>query len=201
MKDNRVKLTNEIKIWSVYFATVVLISYAHEIGHCIPAWAHGYWAIPTPAKEYMAATVPLELKRYISLGGVLTSVMATLLVLVLYTTRAYRYSSAVLAGAIMIPGIYTLRFMLIGRGHDADEFQEAQSALGFTYSGHSLDWIFLILFVVGVTIWVVQSKPSYSIARRLLLGLILSVMFMVGFQKGNNAIFDPVFQSQPIIEK
>jgi hypothetical protein len=32
-------------------------AYPHELGHCVPAWVHGYPAIPTPAKEYILAAV------------------------------------------------------------------------------------------------------------------------------------------------
>ena len=64
----------------------------------------------------------------------------------LYQIRIFKYNSAVLADAIAMPGMYTLRFILTDRRHDATEFQEAQSALGLSYSGHSLDWIFYHYF-------------------------------------------------------
>jgi hypothetical protein len=87
-----------------------------------------------------------------------------------------------------------LRFILKGRGHDTTEFQEAQSALGLSYSGHSLDWIFLILFVFGVVVWIIISKPHYKIIGRLSVGIVLTFIFIVGLQVINNAIFDPILQ-------
>lgn len=184
----------EFKIWAIYFTTILFSVYVHEFGHCIPAWVHGYWAVPTPAKEYISNAVPVDFKQYISLGGVIGSILVSLIVIFLYINKTYRINSAILAAAIAIPGMYTLRFILSGRGHDATEFQEAQSALGLSYSGHSLDWIFLILFVFGAVVWVIKSKPHYKIMGRLSVGFVLTFIFVVGLQVINNAIFDPIFQ-------
>jgi len=184
----------EFKIWIIYFSTILVSVYIHEIGHSIPAWLHGYWAVPTPAKEYMSNDIPLNFKQYISLGGVMVSILISLIVAFLYLSKRYRINSAILAAAIALPGMYTLRFLLIGRGHDATEFQEAQSALGLSYSGHSLDWVFLILFVFGTVVWIIKSKPHFKIIGRLLGGFVLTYVFIVGLQVINNAIFDPIFQ-------
>lgn len=189
-------MKNEFKIWAIYFTTILFSVYIHEFGHCIPAWIHGYWAVPTPAKEYISNAVALDLKQYISFGGVIGSILVSLIVIILYPNKTYRINPAILAGAIAIPGMYTLRFILSGRGHDATEFQEAQSALGLSYSGHSLDWIFLILFVFGVVVWIIKSKPHYKIIGRLSIGFVLTFIFVVGLQLLNNAIFDPILQSK-----
>ncbi len=184
----------EFKIWTIYFATIFFSVYVHEFGHCIPAWIHGYWAVPTPAKEYISNAVSMDMKQNISLGGIIGSILVLLIVVFLYLiNKTYRFNSAILAGAIVTPGMYTFRFLLIGRGHDATEFQEAQSALGFRYSGHSLDWIFLILFVSGIVIWIIKSKPNYKIIGKLSIGFVLTLIFVIGLQVINNAIFDPIF--------
>ncbi|MCK5103166.1 MAG: hypothetical protein KAR17_10130, partial [Cyclobacteriaceae bacterium] len=60
---------------------------------------------------------------------------------------------------------------------------------------HSLDWLFFALFILGVVIWIAKSKPNYKIAGRILVGLVLTVIFIVGLQVINNAIFDPIFMS------
>jgi len=114
--------------------------------------------------------------------------------MVLYLVKAFTYSSTLLAGSIVVPGIYTLRFLLVGRGHDATEFQEAQSALGLSYSGHSLDWFLFALFVFGIAIWIIKSNPSIKIIGRILFGSVLTVIFIIGLQVINNAIFDSIFQ-------
>jgi hypothetical protein len=173
--------------------TMLLSIYIHEIGHCIPAWLAGVRAIPTPAKEYIMGEISNELKQYISLGGILGTVIFTAIVFTFYLKKSCKNCSALLAAAISIPAIYTLRFLIVGRGHDATEFQEAQSALGLDYSGHSLDWLFLVLVITGILMWVIKSKPSYKILGRLLIGSIVTVIFIVGFQSINNRIFDPIF--------
>jgi|WetSurMetagenome_2_1015567.scaffolds.fasta_scaffold67723_2 hypothetical protein len=190
------KMKIEFRIWAIYFTTILFSVYVHELGHCVPAWVNGYWAIPTPAKEYISNAVPLDYKQYISLGGVIGTILVSLIAIFFYVNKTYRINPAVLAGAIAMPGMYTLRFILSGRGHDETEFQEAQSALGLGYSGHSLDLIFLMLFVLGVIVWIIKSKPNYKIMGRLLIGFVLMFIFVIGLQVINNAVFDPIFQSK-----
>ncbi|MDP4291670.1 MAG: hypothetical protein Q8908_11365, partial [Bacteroidota bacterium] len=183
------------KDWSLYFMTVVVGFYVHEIGHCIPAWFYGYTAVPTPAKEYLLEAVPPNLINTISLGGIIGSVLFSLSILLFYTNKKFGIGSSMLAGAMVPPGIYTMRFILQGRGHDATEFQEAQSSMGFSYSGHAVDWIFLVIFASGVVIWILKSKPDFAIVRRWAIGFIVTICFVIFFQKFNNLIFDPIFQS------
>jgi hypothetical protein len=100
-----------------------------------------------------------------------------------------------LAGAIANPGVYSILFVLKGRGHDGTEFQEAQAAMGFSYSGHSVDYLFLFLFIAGLMILWYKLKLTCKIAGRFLIGVILTFSFLVALQITNNRIFDPVFQS------
>jgi hypothetical protein len=164
----------------------------HEIGHCIPLWVNGYQAIPTPLKEYLQESIPRDLGPYVSLAGLSVTLLFCVIVLVSYAVKP-SMSPAILAGAIAMPGMYTLRYILLGRGHDATEFQEAQSALGFNYSGHFLDITFLLLFLTGTIIWIIRSKPAIRLFGRLLLGFILTILFVMGLQFFNNLIFDPIF--------
>lgn len=186
----------ELKIWLFYFGTLFLSIYVHEIGHCIPAWISGYTAIPTPAKEYINGTIPDGLRQNIALGGIFCSVLFSVIILIAYFLKSFNFSSTLLAGAIAMPGLYTLRFILAGRGHDATEFQDAQSVLGLSYFGHSLDWIFLILFLAGLIIWVIKSKPRFKVIWTLIIGFVLTFIFVICLQSFNNLIFDPIFQSQ-----
>lgn len=192
----KVNIKFELKTWTIYFTTVVLSCFVHELGHCIPAWIHGYWAVPTPAKVYTSPAIPVDLHQYVSCGGILGSILFTLVALYFYVTKTYKFSSAILAGAMASPGVYVLRFLLKGRGHDETEFQEAQSALGFSYSGHSLDWIFLFIFLSATIIWIIKSKPGFKISGRLLIGSILTFIFLIELQNLNNLIFDPIFQTK-----
>jgi hypothetical protein len=183
----------ELKAWGIYFITLLFANFFHELGHCIPAWTHGYSAIPTPAKEYSLSSIPANLIKYVSLGGIINSVLFLIFVTVYFAKSSFKYSSALLAGGMAMPAIYTLRFILRGRGHDATEFQEAQSGLGLKYSGHFVDWLFLSLLIMGIAVWIIRSKPGIGIFGRLLVGAILSIIFIVLLQKINNLIFDPLF--------
>ena len=191
-----VKIKYEVKVWSIYFLTILLFNYIHELGHCVPAWMNGFRAVPTPAKEYTLDAVPVYLQQYISFGGVICTILISLIVMFLYLNKTYLFNSAILAGAIANPGLYTLMFILRGRGHDSTEFQEAQSVMGLSYSGHSLDYIFLILLMAGIVIWIIRSKPRFKITGRLLIGFIVTFIFLIGLQKINNLIFDPIFLSK-----
>lgn len=182
----------ETKTWLIYFGTILFSIYAHEIGHCIPAWINGYQAIPTPAKEYISESVPADLKTYISLGGIIGTFSVSIAVLAAFTFIDLM-NPAILAGAIANPGVYFLRYLLVGRGHDGTEFQEAQNALGLSYTGHSLDIAFLLIFSAGVILWIIKCKPGLKISGRLLLGFFITVFFIVGLQVLNNSIFDPIF--------
>jgi hypothetical protein len=142
----------------------------------------------------MSDLISLDLKQFVSLGGIMGTVIFSLIILFFFLTKPHRFNSALLAGAIVTPGFYTVRFIISGRGHDATEFQEAQSALGLSYAGHSLDWFFLVLFLFGIALWIFKSKPGYRIIGRLSVGFVLTLIFVVGLQVINNAIFDPIFQ-------
>ncbi len=186
-------IKTEFKAWGIYFLTLLFANFFHELGHCIPAWIHGYSAIPTPAKEYTLSSIPPDFIKYVSLGGIINSVIFSVLLILYFLKNSFKFNAALLAGAIAMPSIYTLRFIFSGRGHDGTEFQEAQSALGISYSGHFVDWLFLSLSILGIATWIIKSKPRIKIPGRLLIGAILSIGFIVLLQKLNNSLFDPLF--------
>ncbi|WP_167611488.1 hypothetical protein [Maribellus sediminis] len=189
----RLDFKKELNVWGLYFLTIFISIYFHELGHCIPVWVKGIRAIPTPAKEYILETIPADLQQKVSLGGIIGTVLITLVVMVLFLVKKFKYSSAVLAGVLAMPGMYTFRFFLVGRGHDASEFQEAQAALGAAYEGHLIDCLFLALFLAGIALWIFKSQPKLRITGRLAIGFVLTVIFVIIHQVVNNAIFDPVF--------
>jgi len=198
IQDRGIEFKNEFKVWGIYFATIFFSVFVHEIGHCVPAWLHGYTAIPTPAKNYVLNAIPPTLNQYISLGGIVGSSGFFFAILFLYLKTNFKSNAAVLAGAIVSPGMYLLRFLLNGRGHDGTEFQEAQSALGLSYSGHALDYFFSLLFLSGIVAWIIKARPGYKIISRLLVGIVLTIIFYLGLQVINNVIFDPIFTGSPI---
>ena len=182
------------RFWLVFAGSILGSVYLHELGHCIPAWLHGYPAIPTPAKSYILATVTDPVQRAISLGGILGGVLALVGGLWLYFHSPRARSSAILAGTLFPPLFYVLRFLLAGRGHDATEFQEAQAALGLSYSGHALDWFFLIAWIASALIWLLRSRtqPGIGLLKTCLKGAVLGLLLLTGLQSTNNMIFDPI---------
>jgi len=191
----KINIKPELKNWAIYFLTILLSVYVHELGHCVYAWSRGYKAIPTPAKSYLTGDFPGHLNEYFSLGGITGSLLFVFAAFLFYYFRNYKFSSAILAGAIVAPGMYTIRFVLKGRGHDATEFQEAQAALGLNYGGHALDWLFLLLFLLGAIMWIIKSKPGFKVLPRLFIGTVLTFIFFIALQDLNNLIFDPLFRS------
>src|SRR5690349_21233123 len=101
-------------LWFVFAGSALGCAYLHELGHCIPAWAHGYPTVPTPAKEYILAAVADPVRRAIALGGILATVLAFLGALWLYLRSRAARASAILAGSLMVPFFYVVRFLLAG---------------------------------------------------------------------------------------
>ncbi len=184
------------RLWLVFAAAIVLSFFVHEIGHCLVAWVHGCPAIPTPAKEYLLRPLPDGVQNTMALAGVLGSVAALAGALGWLFRRPTALRSAVLAGAMTGQGFYALRFWLAGRGHDETEFQEAQAALGLSYSGHALDWMFVGLFVLAAAAWFWRVRPPVTarLIGRLLLGAVFALVVLIALQVGNNALFDPLLQ-------
>ena len=171
--------------------------YVHEIGHAVFGWVQGIPILPTPAKEYiLQPQVDWHQKAWISFGGVMATAMLVIGVLPWYV-RAHRPTAdAVLAGVLLPTGVYTLRFLLAGRGHDGLEWQEAQSAVGANPSGHAIDLLFLALFLAGCAALAIRGRTSFrwrSLLRVVALAL-LGLAVVVVVQVGNNAIFDRFFR-------
>jgi len=182
--------------WRVFLSAIVASIFVHEIGHCAVAWVLGCPAVPTPAKEYLLRPLPAAARNQVALGGI-TGTAAVVVVGLSWMLRNPTLSrSALVAGAMALPGFYTLRFLLAGRGHDATEFQEAQTAMGLSYSGHALDWMFLGLFVVAAILWFWRTRPNMTcrLGCRLVIGAVAALIVLVALQSVNNMVFDPFFE-------
>lgn len=186
-------MKTEWKVWGFYFVTILFSIYLHEIGHCLVAWIHGYAAVPTPAKAYLTEPIPSSLNNYFSLGGIIASVLFPLVIFPVFMISSFKWKASLLAGSIAMPGLYSLRFLIAGRGHDGNEFQEAQAALGLNYSGHFLDILFFALLIAGILLWIIKSRPSLKMSGRIIAGIVLTFIFVIAIQKINNRIFDPLF--------
>jgi len=187
----------EPRRWLVFVSAIVASVFVHEIGHCVVAWVFGCPAIPTPAKEYLLRPLPATAQSQVALGGMIGTVTVLVGVLVGMLRHPTPSRSAVLAGAITLPGFYTLRFLLAGRGHDATEFQEAQAAMGLSYSGHALDAMFLGLLVVVAILWFWRMRPRMTcrLGCRLAIGVLAALIVLVVLQSVNNMVFDPLFHN------
>jgi hypothetical protein len=189
----------ELKSWSVYFLAAMLGIWLHEIGHCIPAWFNGIAAFPSPANEYILHPVSTDLNQNISLGGYIGTVFFIITASLVFLFTNFRFKSEMYAGGIAIIGMYCSLILFNGRGHGGHEFQEAQAAMGFTYSGHSMDVFVIALFISLALIWYFYKKPKINIFWRLLTGAIITFLFFILYEWINNLIFDPIFKNQAII--
>ncbi len=185
--------------WLIFAAAIVVSIFIHELGHCTVPWLHGYPAVPTPAKEYVLKPLPDAVQNQMALGGIIGSVVALVAAAAWVQLRPGAISSSMLAGAMTAPGFYTLRFILAGRGHDGTEFQEAQAALGLSYAGHGVDWLFVSLFVAASVFWFwrTRPRPTPRLVVRLILGAMAAFVILALLQTINNRLFDPLFESKP----
>lgn len=189
-------MRSELRFALVFTATCFASAYLHEIGHALLGLVQGIAVIPTPAKEYeLCDVVDWRQMKGIALGGVLTSAILTAAAIFCYLWRRTGQANAFLGGMLVLPGLYTLRFILAGRGHDGLEFQEAQAALGFSPSGHSFDFVFLVLFGLGCAVMYVRNSHAMRMKSvlRIFSYSLLGVILLITVQVANNALFDRHF--------
>jgi hypothetical protein len=172
--------------------------YLHEIGHTVVGWIEGVAIVPTPAKEYVLQTeLDWHKEIWIALGGPIGTTVAALTAALYFWRKPSPESEAILFGAFLPLGFYSLRFLVVGRGHDGLEWQAAQTALGLRPAGHTIDVFFLCLFIAGLSIWVFRLHPTLRTWLRLATMVICGVVLLIVLQVGNNAVFDHRF---PIVK-
>jgi hypothetical protein len=119
----------------------------------------------------------------------------------LYFLRERRpEAEAVLLGALLLPCLYTIRFLLVGRGHDVLEWQGAQTALALAPAGHAIDVFFLCLWLAGIILW--GSRLRFPLRYSLLkfAGLaIVGAILLVVLQVGNNRLLDRHFPETKVL--
>jgi len=179
----------------LFFGAIIVCGYLHEIGHAVAGWIVGVAVAPTLAKEYvLQPELAWNKATWICLGGVVGTTVATLSAVLYFWRKPCPEREAILGGALLPIGLYSLRFALVGRGHDSFEWQAAQTALDLPPAGHAIDIFFLGLLILGFLVWIVCLHPSL----RSLLGLaalgIVGIFLLVGLQVGNNAVFDHMFR-------
>ena len=172
--------------------------YQHEIGHAVAGWVNGVAVVPTPAKEYiLQSQLDWSKEVWIALGGVIGTTVAAVAATLYFWRRPGLDREAIWAGAFLPVGAYTFRFVLVGRGHDATEWQAAQAALGLPPAGHAIDLFLLFLLIAGLAVWAIRLRPRLSSVLRVVTTAIIGIVLVVGLQAGNNAVFDRLF---PIVK-
>lgn len=186
----------------VFIVTLLSSCFLHELGHAVAGWVQGIAVVPTPLKEYVLQNqIEWRQEIWISLGGVLATVLITLGVFIWYKFTEWRLSDAVLAGILLMPCAYTILFLLYGRGHDALEWQAAQTAIGAEPSGHLLDWMMAGLLIAGIVTWVIRRNRRIGIMSIVKsIGLLFAgFMLLIYLQGLNNALFDRFFPNTETI--
>jgi hypothetical protein len=174
--------------------------YLHEVGHAVAGWVNGVAVVPTPAKEYVLQyQLPWSKEIWIALGGVIGTTVAVLAAGLYFWRKPCFDREAVLAGALLPPGFYSLRLLFVGRGHGGTEWQAAQAALGLPPAGHAIDAFFLCLLIAGLIVWGIRLRPTLSPLLRLVTLAIVGIILLVALQVGNNAVFDRMFPSVRVI--
>jgi len=190
------RMSQRLRFGLRYAGVAIAAAFVHEIGHALFGWLQGIPILPTPAKEYiLQPAVDWHQKIWISLGGVLATALLVWGTVIWYARKQHPPDDAVLAGVLLVPFLYTLRFLLAGRGHDGSEWQEAQSALGANPAGHAVDVLFLCLLLAGITAWIIRSRASLRVASigKVAGVALLGTVLLVFLQVANNALFDRFF--------
>jgi hypothetical protein len=185
----------------VFTGTTIAGVYLHEIGHAVAGWMQGIAVVLTPAKEYiLRSQVYWGQEIWIALGGIAGTTLAVVGATLYFLRDRRLEAEAVLLGALIPPCLYTIRFLLVGRGHDGSEWQAAQTALGLAPAGHGIDVFFLCLSLAGIFVWGSRLRfpLRYSLLR--LVGLaIAGVILLVALQVGNNSLFDRFFPKTIVV--
>jgi hypothetical protein len=186
----------------VFMGTTIGGVYLHEIGHAVAGWVQGIAVVPTPAKEYiLQSQVSWNQDIWISLGGPVGTTLAVVGATLYFLRERRPEAEAVLLGALLLPCLYTIRFLLVGRGHDVLEWQGAQTALALAPAGHAIDVFFLCLWLAGVVLW--ASRLRFPLRDSLLkfAGLtVAGVILVVALQAANNLLFDRHFPHTKVMD-
>ena len=184
----------------LFTGSIIVAVYLHEVGHAVAGWVNGVAVVPTPAKEYiLQSQLDWSKEIWIALGGVIGTTVAALAAMFYIWRQPCSDREAILAGAFLPVGVYTFRFVLVGRGHDATEWQAAQAALDLPPAGHAIDIFFLCLLIAGIVVWVIRLHPRLSSVLRLVIMTIIGIILLISLQVGTNAVLDRVFPRATVV--
>jgi hypothetical protein len=159
--------------------------------------------VPTPFKEYvLQSELPWSTYTGIAAGGPIGTLIAALIVGIAFVRRPSADTDAAFAGVLLTPAAYSLRYVVVGRGHDGLEWQAAQSALGFAPTGHAVDFLLGAVVALGTGLWITTRRPTVTLrggVRGALLFVFGIVVLVLG-QVGNNAVFDRAFPRMEVTD-
>ena len=186
----------------IFTGTTIAGAYLHEIGHAVAGWMQGIAVFPTPAKEYiLRPQVYWNQEIWIALGGVVGTTLAVVGATLYFLRERGPVGEPVLLGALLPAWLYTVRFFLFGRGHDASEWQAAQTALGLAPAGHGIDVFFLCLSLAGIMVWGLRLRFPLRNSLLRLVGLAIGgVILLMLLQAGNNSLFDRFFPTTRVVD-
>lgn len=176
--------------------------YLHEFGHAVAGWMQGIAVVPSPAKEYiLRPEVFWKQWIWIALGGVLGTALAALGATLYFLKVRSPVGEAVLFGALIPPWVYTIRFILLGRGHDGTEWQAAHAALGLAPAGHAIDVFFLCVSLAGIIVWAsgLRFPLRYHLLRLLRVALGGAIL-LLALQVANNRLLDRFFPRTQVVD-
>jgi hypothetical protein len=161
----------------------------------------GIAVFPSPAKEYiLRPQVSWNPETWIALGGVVGTAVAVLGATQYFLRVRNLVAEAALFGAFVPPWVYSIRFLVRGRGHGETEWQAAQTALGLAPAGHAIDAFFLLLLLGGIIVWASRShfSPRYRLLR--LIGAVIGgTVLLVALQVANNGLLDRFFPVNQVV--
>jgi len=174
--------------------------YLHEVGHAAAGWVNGVALVPTPAKEYiLQSQLDWSKAIWLALGGVIGTTVAPLAAAFNLWRQPRLDAEAIWAGVFLPVGVYTFRFVLVGRGHDATGWQAAQVALNLPPAGHAMDLLFVVLLIAGSVVGTIHLQPSLSSILRLVITMLIGIILHISLQAGNNIVFDGVFPVTKVV--
>jgi len=189
-------MKNILRFVTVFVGALIGSAFLHELGHAVAGWMQGVPVLPTPLKEYVLRDqIEWHQEMWIALGGVAGTVLVAVGTLIWHMRKDRIHGDAILAGVLLIPFAYTMRFLLVGRGHDGLEWQAAQSALGASPSGHAVDMMFLVVCLVAMVTWMVRSRGSLQASSLVKIAglIVVGIALLIALQVVNNMLFDPFF--------
>lgn len=178
---------------AIFLAALIAACVIHEFGHAVAAWVQGIASIPTPLKAYVISHgIRWEQEAWILFGGVAGSILCSGCALVWYGIRTRKQGEAILAGILAVPVVYSIRFLLVGRGHDGVEWQGAQTVIGVSPTGHLVDYVFLFVVFAGIVAWVVRRRSDLHLLSfaKLAVLIVFAFVALALLQNLNNHLFD-----------